>query len=82
MSCEYKSYELRPKTIETIEHTTDPTTAQLPSTSVNFEMTDQRLESTADSTQWTLNVQSSKTVKAIDFKFYRYVPNDNADMTP
>jgi len=56
MSCEYKSYELRPKTIETIEHTTDPTTAQLPSTSVNFEMTDQRLESTADSTQWTLNV--------------------------
>jgi len=31
---------------------------------------------------WELNANSSKTVKATDFKFDTRVPRDNPDMTP
>ena len=31
---------------------------------------------------WELNANSSKTVKARDFKFDKRVPRDNPDMTP
>jgi len=32
--------------------------------------------------QWELNANSSKTVKATDFKFGTSVPRDSPDMTP
>jgi len=32
--------------------------------------------------QWELNANSSKTVKATDFKFDTRVPRDSPDMTP
>ena len=31
---------------------------------------------------WELNANSSKTVKATDFKFDKHVPSDSPDMTP
>jgi len=31
---------------------------------------------------WELNANSSKTVKATDFKFDTHVPRDSPDMTP
>ena len=31
---------------------------------------------------WELNANSSKTVKATDFKFDTHVPSDSPDMTP
>jgi len=32
--------------------------------------------------RWELNANSSKTVKATDFKFDKRVPRDSPDMTP
>jgi len=32
--------------------------------------------------QWELNANSSKTVKATDFKFDKSLPRDSPDMTP
>jgi len=32
--------------------------------------------------RWELNANSSKTVKATDFKFDAHVPRDSPDMTP
>ena len=32
--------------------------------------------------RWELNANSSKTVKATDFKFDRRIPRDSSDLTP
>jgi len=38
-------------------------------------------QQTGQSDQWKLNANGSKTIKASDFKFGRYIPTEHPDIT-